>query len=106
MQGSPLTDRTDRIALLTYLIMNTGNDLLTSVDTGVIPTIKDFEEVTRPYTGELKNPKSWGILQDMFKARQYMEAIEYEGWGKLSMFLIEPLLIIGCRPRNNRSDGC
>ena len=63
--------------------MQTGSDLLISQDTGTTPMIKDLEEVTRPYTGELKNPKSWEILQDMFTARKYMELIEYEGYGKL-----------------------
>ena len=62
--------------------MQTGSELLISQDTGTTPMIKDLEEVTRPYTGELKNPKSWEILQDMFTARRYMELIEYEGYGK------------------------
>ena len=75
----------DRITLLTHLIMHTGTDLLISVDTGCAPMVKDLEEVTRPYIGELKNPKSWSILQDMFTTRRYMELVEFEGNGRLSL---------------------
>ena len=65
--------------------MHTGTDLLVSVDTGCAPMVKDLEEVTRPYIGELKNPKSWSILQDMFTTRRYMELVEFEGNGRLSL---------------------
>jgi hypothetical protein len=63
--------------------MHTGTDLLISVDTGSAPMVKDLEEVTKPYVAELKNPKSWSILQDMFTTRRYMELVEFEGNGKL-----------------------
>ena len=70
------------MTLLTHLIMHTGTDLLISVDTGSAPMVKDLEEVTKPYVAELKNPKSWSILQDMFTTRRYMELVEFEGNGK------------------------
>ena len=63
--------------------MNTGTELLISVDTGSAPMVKDLEEVTKPYVSELKNPKSWSILQEMFTTRRYMELVEFEGNGKL-----------------------
>ena len=62
--------------------MHTGTDLLSSVDTGSAPMARDLEEVTKPYVQELKNPKSWSILQEMFSARRYMELVEFEGNGK------------------------
>lgn len=64
--------------------MHTGTDLLISVDTGSAPMVKDLEEVTKPYVAELKNPKSWSILQEMFTTRRYMELVEFEGNGKSS----------------------
>jgi hypothetical protein len=63
--------------------MHTGADLLLSVDTGSSPMVRDLEEVTKPHIQELKNPKSWSILQEMFGVRRYMELVEFEGNGKL-----------------------
>jgi hypothetical protein len=71
--------------------MHTGTDLLTSVDTGSPPMVKDLEEVTKPYVAELKNPKSWSILQEMFTTRRYMELVEFEGNGKAPV--CPPLLL-------------
>ena len=80
--------------------MHTGTDLLISVDTGSSPMVKDLEEVTKPYVAELKNPKSWPILQDMFTTRRYMELVEFEGNGKLLGRLLF-LLLTFCRRSGN-----
>ena len=85
--------QSDRIKLLTHLILHTGTDLLKcaeplksadlkSTDDGSPPMVRDLEEVTKPHVMELKNPKSWSILQEMFHVRRYMELVEFEGNGK------------------------
>ena len=78
-----------RIQLLTHIIMHTGTDLLTTSETSVLqpkPPIlaKDLREVTEPYKTELRNTKSWSILEDMFGVRKYMEGVESGEYGKAS----------------------
>jgi len=63
--------------------MNTSQSILANAESQEPTTAQDLQEATRPHVSELKNGKSWEILQEIFNVRDLMERLNAGEIGKV-----------------------